>query len=506
MITTNGKETSGNINHGLKVLTIDDIIKRYIVNDGIDNATLKWHYEIMREDYGRKVFGGKVVIVRPDLNSKIKEIEKGIYEIDGTDRIGASVETIRELSNYGAKVIVVAHQGTAGEVGCIGLEPHKKVLEELVKKDIIFESWRWYGPSAQQTIKEMNDGDIFLLDNIRKLSDDGGDGKTVRGPLEFAALPGSYMGVLGNLADFFVNDAFSVAHRWQGSVVGFPHVLNIAGRLMEEEIEGNKTLGPNIQHPYVMMLGGVKIDDYLDLVESFLKGKVVDRILATGAFGVVGVLGMYGRDNPNYLGKKTAQFLLHEGIDEEQINRVTGFARRYRSKLILPLDFKVELDGDVFYIGREEINGRPDKDRMGIYGLGPETVDLYKEALEGLKTGYIKGSPTKDDDKRFMQESRELIDTLVKLKRQGATTILSGGNTNTLVSELGYSPHDDFTFVTLAGGAATRYHAGGTPLPGLLMLNTSRNAFDGVDLYKGLENSPVTFELTAPRIPQNLKP
>jgi phosphoglycerate kinase len=275
---------------------------------------------------------------------------------------------------------------------------------------------------------------------------------------------------------------------------------------MEEEIMGNRTLGPNIQHPYIMMLGGVKIDDYLDLVESFLKGRVVDKILATGALGIVGVLGIYGRDNPNYLGEKTVQFLLREGISEEQINRVTGFARRYTRKFILPLDFKVELDGNVFYIDREEINEHPGKDKMGIYGLGPKTVALYKEALEGLKTGYIKGPPTKDDDERFMQESRELIDKFVELKRQGATTILSGGNTNTLVSELGYSPHEDFTFVTLAGGAATRYHTGGTHLPGLLMLNTSYNAFNGVDLYKGLENNPVAFELTAPRIPQNLKP
>ena len=505
MIQHNENGLNGNINLKLNFLTLDDIIKRTALNSGLDEESIDKEYDIIKEDYGRRAFGGKVVIVRSDLNSPVRQDEHGQYQIAGAERIEASAPTIDELSGYGAKVVVISHQGTPGREDCISLEPHSVLLKESLEKlgnpleKIIFGRALWYGTTTEKIIKEeMPDGGIFLLDNIRKMSDEMGPAN----PEEFAKIPDSYMEIIGNLADFYVNDAFSTSHRWQASIVGFPNLLNIAGRLTEKEIKENSELISSIRHPYTMLMGGIKISGYLDFMEKSLENGLVDHILATGALGILGVLGIRGRRARNYLGRQTVDFLQEKGIHSE-LNTVTGLARRYDEAFVLPVDFKVELDGEVYNKTVEEIQKHPDKDRMNLYGIGPETVARFNEILGGSKTIYIKGSPTKDDDERFLSESQQLIDSIVQLKKKGATTIVSGGDTNNLVSRLHYFPQTDFTFSTLAGGAATEYHSG-ILLPGLLMLNTSYNQFNGRTLSEGLENYNFGFKLESPKKPVDL--
>ncbi len=499
--------SNGNVNLGLNCLTIDDVIARAALNSGVSPEQIRQDFGSLRGSYGSAVFGGKVVLVRSDLNSPLKVNEKG-HEITDTERIAASVPTIRELSDYGAKVVIIAHQGRPAEGDCISLEPHKRVLEDLLGRDVTFRAAHWYGIATQIMIKEeMGRGDPLLLDNIRKLSDDILSGDTMGGridPRRFAALPDSFTKVLGNLADYFINDAFSVSHRPQGSVIGFPHILNIAGTLMQKEISANRALSADTPHPYTMLLGGIKINDYLTLASESLDNGSVNYILAAGAFGIMGVLGIVGRDNTNYLGRGTVWFLEERGI-YNQLDQVTGIARRHPDTFILPLDFKVELDGQVHTMTHEQINAHPDKDRMALYGIGPQTVARFKEVLQRSGTVYVKGSPTKDDDERFFPEAKELIEAVVGLTHQGAMTILSGGDTTALAVRLGYSPINDFKTRTLAGGAATQYRVGEL-LPGLLALNTSYNAFNGLSLDSGLGNYPLGFELTAPRIPELLRP
>lgn len=498
MAQQNGNGSNGNINLQLNYLTLDDIIKRTALNSGLDEESIENNYDGIKEGYGRRAFGGKVVIVRSDLNSPVRKDEHGQYQIAGTERIEASAQTINELSGYGARVVVISHQGTPGREDCISLQPHSRVLEKSLDKKIIFERAHWYGTTTEGIINEMPDGETFLLDNLRKMSDEIGPAN----PEEFAKIPDSYMEILGNLADFYVNDAFSTSHRWQGSIVGFDNLLNIAGRLTEKEIKENRELISSIKHPYTMLMGGVKISGYLDFMENSLENGLVDYILAAGALGIMGILGTRGGRARNYLGRQTVEFLRERGIHSE-LNTVTGLARRYTEAFVLPVDFKVELDGEVYDMGVEDIQSHPNKDRMNLYGIGPKTVAHFKEILNESNTIYIKGSPTKDDDPRFLKESKELIDSIVQLKQKGATTIVSGGDTNNLVSRFGYSPKEDFRFSTLAGGAATEYHSG-IPLPGLLMLNTSYNAFNGRDLYGGLGNYNLGFDLKAPKMPAQL--
>lgn len=500
--------SNGNVNLHLNHITIDDVIRRAALNSGVSPEQVQQDFVNLKAQYGRVVFGNKVVLVRSDLNVPFKTLESN-YVITDTERIQASVPTIEELSGYGARVVIMAHQGRPAEGDCISLLPHKMVLEELLKRPVIFREAHWYGEATQNMIKkQMKKGDILLLDNIRKLSDDtllAGDSLGGRiDPKRFASLPDSFPKVLGGIIDFFIDDAFSVAHRWQGSMVGFPYNLNLAGRLMESEIIANRALSADTPRPYTMVLGGIKVTDYLSLVRESLDGSSVDYILAAGTLGIMGVLGIMGRRNRNYLGSKTVQFLEEKGI-YEQLDTVTGIARRYPDTFILPLDFKVELDGQVYVMTPEEINRHHDKDRMNLYGIGPQTVARFKEVLQKSKTVYMKGPPTKDDDERFFSESKELIEAIVGLTHQGAMTILSGGDTTASAIRFGYSPEKDFKSRTLAGGAATQFRVGEL-LAGLYMLHISYNAFNGLPPDKGLEGYNLGFEHTAPRIPDLLKP
>ncbi|MEK6909913.1 MAG: phosphoglycerate kinase [Candidatus Aenigmatarchaeota archaeon] len=503
MVQTKADE-SGNINLGLNQLTIDDVIWRVIALSepnfrAITPTEYKGGY---RQRYGAKVFEGKVVVVRSDLNSSVKQIDDNEWIVTGTDRIRASVPTIEELSGYGAKVVVMAHQGTVGKRDCISLKPHKEVLERMLRKPVRFESAHWYGSETVDIIeRRMMDGEVFLLENLRMLSVEKSD---LRDPKRIAELPDTYMRVLGRLASFYVNDAFSTGHRWDGSILGFPHLLNIGGRLTKKEIKENKALISDIQAPYAFLLGGVKVSGYIDFIKDSLDNNLVDYILAAGVLGIIAVLGTKREGKRIDLGKRTEQFLRENEL--YQLIREVGTLAK-EPQFVMPLDFKVELGREVQYMTPEEIHNHPRKDDIGIYGIGPKTVELFKDRLGKSKTVYIKGSPTKDDDERFLPEAKELIDEVVRLHREArATTILSGGDTNSLVSKFGYSGQRDFSYFTLAGGAASEYHAGNL-LPGLLMLNTSFNAFFGRPLETGLPlGYKVGFELIAPKIPENLKP
>ena len=496
---------NGNVNLKLNILTIDDVLKRAALNTGIEQAIIDSQYNDLRQQLGKLVFYDKVVVYRPDINSSLTK-KGNTFTIDeeGLSKIEVSIPTIQELSGYGAKIVIIAHQGTAGQEDCISLVPHHKALEDLLGNDVPFVQGDWYGEPVRDKVNSMQPGQVILLDNVRGFPVNvEGNGRTVRSSESFLNAPSSYTKLLEELADIVVNDGVPVWHRFQASVMGMPNLLNIAGRQAQIEIEGNRALGANIKDPCTMLLGGVKITDYLDLIETSLQKGIVDKVLASGALGIMGNLAIMGQYQSDYFGKSTEGFLKKEGI-YGQLARIREIARRYPSQFIMPLDFKVELDEKVFYIDKEDLFNHEGKGRMHLYGIGPKTVELFKNILKQSNTIYTKGPPTKNDDARFAAESKELIDEIVRQHQRGATTVLSGGHTNTLIRQFGYTTQD-FSFVTLAGGAATQYH-NGTPLPGLLMLDASYRAFYGLSPYSGIEHLPIRTEFQAPtRIPALLQ-
>jgi phosphoglycerate kinase len=170
----------------------------------------------------------KVVIVRVDFNSPVDPETKKILD---DSRIRASGEsTIKELAEKGAKVVVLAHQGRKGDSDFIPLKQHAEILAKVLGKPVKYVD-DLFGEKAKDAIKELNSGEILVLENVRVYG-----AETEEGTPEEQAKKELVVN-LAPLADLFVNDAFSAAHRAHVSIIGFTAVLSsVAGRVMEREL------------------------------------------------------------------------------------------------------------------------------------------------------------------------------------------------------------------------------------------------------------------------------
>ena len=170
----------------------------------------------------------KVVLVRVDFNSPVDAETKKILD---DSRIRAHGEsTIKELSEKGAKVVVLAHQGRKGDSDFIPLKQHAEILAKVLGKPVKYVD-DLYGEKAKEAIKELKDGEVLVLENVRMF-----DHETEEGTPEEQAKKELVVN-LAPLADLFVNDAFSAAHRAHVSIIGFTAVLpSVAGRVMEREL------------------------------------------------------------------------------------------------------------------------------------------------------------------------------------------------------------------------------------------------------------------------------
>jgi len=211
---------------------------------------------------------GKTVLFRADINSVV---------IDGRvqmkERIDENAKTIRELSEKKAKVVILAHQGRAGRYDFLPLEQHAQLLRNFVDLKYIDDI---IGPAAREAIKNLDAGEVLLLDNVRMLAEETLD----ETPEEHAK--SVFVRKLSPLADIYINDAFSVAHRSHASVVGFPKVLDAGiGRLMERELSALARAVHQIERPVVYVLGGAKPEEVFDIIDFALE-RGVDSILTTG--------------------------------------------------------------------------------------------------------------------------------------------------------------------------------------------------------------------------------
>jgi len=174
---------------------------------------------------------GKTVIIRVDINTYYDASSK---KLSDSPRIKAHAKTIKELQEKKAKVVVLAHQGRKGDDDFISLEKHAELLNKYLEKPIEFVD-DIVGEKAKKKIRELKEGEGILLDNVRFLEDE-----TKEKSIEEHA-NSTIVKELAPLANYFVLDGFSVAHRSHASVVGFSTVLpSIAGRVMERELKANK--------------------------------------------------------------------------------------------------------------------------------------------------------------------------------------------------------------------------------------------------------------------------
>lgn len=375
---------------------------------------------------------GKRVLLRVDINSPFDE-KTG--KISDNERIIAHSETIKDISDKGAKLVILGHQGRKGDPDFTNMEQHAKMIESHVGKRVEFVD-DILGEKAIGKIKTMEEGEILLLDNVRSLEEE-----TKKVSIEEHA-QSNLVKTLSPLFDYFIQDGFSVCHRAQASVVGFAFTIkSAAGRVLQKELESLEKIGNMSTATFV--LGGAKPEE--DIMVLKFAEKNQDNIILTG--GIFGLLCTASRGIN--IGKNMEKL---DAKAIEELKPLVSFAN-----LMIPSD---HIDED----GNEIITESLPSEKL-LLDIGPETAKNYSSIIKESGIIFGKGPMGKYEDVKFSNGTAEVLNAIAD---SGGFSLIGGGNTTDAIEKLKI-PVEKFGHVSLAGGALLEYIAG-KELPGVEVL------------------------------------
>ncbi len=371
---------------------------------------------------------GKTVFLRVDMNCPINP---DTMEITGTKRIEEATESINAMNE--AKIVVASHQGRVGNKDYTGMEKHAEVLEKLLNKKIKYVE-DVIGTSAKNEIKNLKDGEILLLDNLRLCAEEN---------YEFSAEAASKTIMVQRLAKLFdlcVLDSFPSAHRSHPSIVGFSHVLPAcAGKIVEREVRKLDEIMTVAKAPHVVVLGGSKVADRVEAIKLLINKGRADHVLLTGLIGNV-FMRAQGRIKAS-LGIKR---------EEEIVAKAHSLIGEYPDVFSTPVDVAIDKDGS-----RVEIDVRDLTKEDTIYDLGPNTVEYYKKLISGAGTVFISGPPGYFEKEQFSKGTKGILEGVANSM---ATTIVSGGHLTSALKKYGLV--EKINHISTAGGALVLYLTG----------------------------------------------
>lgn len=386
--------------------------------------------------------GGKTVLCRVDINQPVDR-EKGTLK--SINRIEACVPTIKELSDKGAKVVLLAHQGSDIEYkNYYTTKPHAEVLKKLLGKEV-----QWIddvcGPAARAAIQNLQNGEILLLDNVRFVAEEQTLFEMKLRLTHEQQAKTLLVEKLAPLADLYVCDAFAAAHRDQPSLCGFEQVLpSYMGRLFEKEFCTVSQVMEEPVRPCVFVLGGAKISDAFLMMKTVLERGVADQILTGGLVGNI-FLTALGKE----IGQGSVDFIMKSNYGE-YIEKAKELYAQYGEKITLPADLAWVENGE----RREAALGSVPADIAAV-DVGGETAKIYREAILSAKTVFVNGpmgvfeqAPSEAGTKAVWQA---LADT-------EAHTVLGGGDSITATEKYGLT--DRIGYICTGGGALIRFLTG----------------------------------------------
>lgn len=358
-------------------------------------------------------------------------IDPETMEISGTKRIEEAIETIKSLQD--ARVVVASHQGRVGNKDYTGMDKHAKVLEKLMGKKIKYVE-DIIGVAAQNEIKNLKNGEILLLDNLRLCAEEN---------YEFTPQEAAntiMVSRLSKLFDLCVLDSFPSAHRSHPSIVGFPHVLPAcAGRIVEREVRNLDEIITVAKAPHVIVLGGSKVSDRLEAIKLLIQNGRADHVLLTGLIGNV-FMRAQGR----------IRYPLGIKREDEVVAKAHSLIGEYPDVFSTPVDIAIDKDGE-----RIEMDVRQLEIGDKIYDLGPKTVEHYSKLIAGAGTVFISGPAGFFEKENFSYGTKEL---LTSVANSMATTIVSGGHLTSALKKYGLAEKIDH--ISTAGGALVLYLTG----------------------------------------------
>lgn len=381
----------------------------------------------------RKKLDGKVVLIRIDANVPIKSRKA----VDGPQgKIARAAVDIDWLRQRGAKVVVLSHLGRPGgkRIAAYSLAPVANRLKQLLGVPVKLCS-DLTGEKVKRRIDAMESGEILLLENMRfhpgeKTND-----------LSFAK-------ELASLGDIYINDAFADSHRAHASVSAITkEIPSYAGPLFVHEVKTLESLMNNPKSPVVLVLGGLKVETKIPILEFFLPK--ADIVLIGGAIA-----------HP---------FLLAQGdsigssvFDKEGTELAGALLKKWKKKILLPEDISTV----VRLSKRSKIQHKSIKEidaKDIIIDMGPKTKDRYKKHIEKASTIVWNGPLGYCEVLPFCSGTRDIAEAISK--RTGkAKTVVGGGDTIPVIESLNLS--ERFTLVSTGGGAMLDF-LGGKVMPGV---------------------------------------
>ncbi|HLC36461.1 MAG TPA: phosphoglycerate kinase [archaeon] len=379
----------------------------------------------------------KTVLFRCDLNSNIVN-----HDLEIKDRIIEHSKAIKELSDKKAKLVVMTHQGRHGQEDYISLKQHSKALEKVIGKLVKFHA---IDENVDKEIKSLNAGEILLLENTRFMFEE-----KINRTAEMHSRT-EWIQLISGACDLFVQDALSVCHRPHASVIGFcPLLPRFVGPTLERELKAINKVFNETKKPRLLVLGGVKLNEPIDIMKIFLQEEKADFVLAGGMLGIC-----FLKAKGISLGKEE-EFIKENGF-EKYIADLKFLLEKFKEKIILPTDLALDENG---FRNEAKIEDFP-KNYL-TKDIGHKSIKLFNKYINEASTVIANGPQGVFEDKVFMDGTKKVFETIADSK---AFTLIGGGQTTDAINALKISK-EKFDLVSLSGGALLDYLAG-KKLPGL---------------------------------------
>ena len=387
-------------------------------------------------------FSGKRALVRVDFNVPLDDQ----FNITDDNRMQGAVATIEKILKDGGSVVLMSHLGRPkdGPVDKYSLKHLVDHLSILLNIRVQFAD-DCISPETLLQSKELKVGEVLLIENLRFYKEEE------KGDEVFARK-------LALLGDVYVNDAFGTAHRAHASTAVIAQFFPSAkyfGYLMAAELTNAEKVLNNAKKPFTAIMGGAKVSDKIELIEELLNK--VDNLIIGG-----GMAYTFAKAQGGNIGKSL--------VEDDKIDLARELIEKAKKKgvnLILPVD---SIIADAFSADAKteiSLNKKIKDDWMGL-DIGPEAIEAFKKVILDSKTLLWNGPMGVFEMEKFETGTRSIAEAVVEATRNGAFSLIGGGDSAAAVSKFGFN--DDVSYVSTGGGALLEYMEG-KELPGVKAIN-----------------------------------
>ena len=391
---------------------------------------------------------GKIVLLRLDLNSPIDPTTNLILD---DKRFREHIPTVHALSD--SRTVIVTHQSRPGKKDFTTLEAHAEKLGQLLGRPVMYVD-SIFGRHAREAVHSLKVGDVLMLENVRFNAEEN---LTLK-PEE--AKKTHLVKKLSSMADLFVNDAFGTAHRSQPTIVGLPMVMRSAGGLlMEKEVSTLSRVFSGAPRPVLMVLGGTKVDDSIDVARHVLANGIADQVIVIGV--VANVFLIAAGYN---IGKPSTQLIAQLKYQRE-IEKAKEILSLFPDRVVMPDSVAVRQDNR-----RVEYTVDRIPEDAPVLDIGMDSLVSLVQTIKKAGTVVFNGPAGVFEDADFATGTYELLRAASKVE----FSVVGGGHTAAVIEKMGIER--DFTHISTGGGACIEFLTG-KKLPAVDALEQSKKLF-----------------------------